>query len=315
MSLFRRRSTRRSGPAPAAADAPRDTAFPALTAGDADWIRATAQRVLAENGVEATLEADGATFTASDGYRITLDNAFATCASASRDEWLTILERHFGRMARTTTLPGIDDLTIDQIRNQVRTRLVPDDALTAMGIDMAAYARPVADDLAAVLCIDFPETITYVSSHYAERFPDLDELFRFGQMHTDAEPIDSVQDVGNGVIAVAGDSVFTASKILNLDGLLTHLRMDAPRGVIVSVPERSTIFLHPIRDLSVIETIGVMASAGASYFEDAAYSVSPNLYHWYRGRLSYIGGLDHETDSIAIRPTDELTEILNGLVG
>lgn len=312
MGYFRRKSTRSTVPEPTA-DQPRDHAFAAVTAADADWMRATARRILAEHGVETTPDADGATLIAADGYRITLDNPVANCASRPRDEWLTILEQHFGRMARSTSQPDIDDLTIDQIRNQVRTRLVPNDLLTGMGIDMTSYARPVSDDLAAVLCIDLPETITYVSSHHAEQLSDLDELFRFGQLHTDAEPIDTVQEIGSGIVAVAGDSVFTASKILNLPGLLSQLRLNAPHGVIVSIPDRSTIFLHAICDLSVIETIGIMASTGAAYYADAAYSLSPNLYHWYRGRLSYIGGLDGAADTIAIRPTDELMEILNGL--
>ncbi|MFT4088181.1 MAG: hypothetical protein QM658_13730 [Gordonia sp. (in: high G+C Gram-positive bacteria)] len=85
MAFFRRRDVGPNALGPENPAAPRDPVFSDFAAHDADWIRATARRILAENGVEATLDSDGATFVAADGYRLTLDNAVHSCLHAPRD--------------------------------------------------------------------------------------------------------------------------------------------------------------------------------------------------------------------------------------
>ncbi|MFT4088180.1 MAG: hypothetical protein QM658_13725 [Gordonia sp. (in: high G+C Gram-positive bacteria)] len=168
-----------------------------------------------------------------------------------------------------------------------------------------------------MLCVDFPETVSYLSDDHAARQPDLDELFRIGQSHTDAEPIDDVQRVDDGVTAVIGDSVFTASKILDMPSLLAKLEVDdAPHGVVFGVPERSVILVHMVRDISSLTAIGQLAGIAAHLYGQAAYSVSPNIYHWHTSEtagttVTGIGGLDAAEGSINIRPTPELLEVLN----
>lgn len=312
--LQRRRRSNDPGPGPAAPNGPRDAVFGSLTAVDADWMRATAHRFLAENGVEATLDADGATFTAADGLKITLDNVVNTCINAPREDWLGIVERHFGRLARSTGLPEIENLTPEQFRAQVRTRLHPSDALNMGGIDMSGYARPVADGLSVVLCVDFPETVTYLSNNHAAAIPDLDEAFRLGQANTDTEPIDQIDNYDNGMTVVAGESIFIASKVLNMPSLLarTHGR-DAPNGVAFCVPDRSTVLLHVIDGSDAIEAIAQVAMIGAGLAAQSAYWVSPNLYYWRDNTIHRIGSTDPETKSVQLTPTDELMEILNSL--
>ena len=275
----------------------------------------TALRVLAENGVEATLDDDGATFSAADGYKLTLDNAAKTCFYAPRDEWRPIMERFFGKAARSSELPLVDELSREQLLAQIRTRVLAVDALTMGGIDMSGYARPVADDLAVVLCVDFPETVTYVSGADAARLGDLDELFRAGQANTDDEPIDQIEHVAeHGVTIVDGTSVFTSSKVLNMPALLERMDVaDAPHGVVFAVPDRGIVVLHVIADLSSVEAIGRVALIGRSLHDDAVYPVSPHTYHWHRGTLARISEFS-ETGELALRPTEDLMTVINSLV-
>ncbi|GAA4642582.1 hypothetical protein [Gordonia humi] len=311
MGFFRRRS---AASAPQKVESQRDAVFEQLAAPDADWIRETARRVLAENGVEAVLDADGATFTASDGYRITLDNVVTTCARLPREEWLPYITAHYGSAARSAALPKIDDLTAEQLRTQVRTRVLPTDSLEIGGIDLSGYARPVADGLWAVLCVDFPETVSYVSSATAAAFPDLDGLFRSGQANTDAEPIATVEHIDGGLVGVTGDSLFIGSKVLNMAALLARtVDRDAPNGAVFVVPERSSVLFHVIDDLDAVTAIGTLATVGASMYVESTYAVSPNVFHWYRDFITCIGGMNDDHSGVTIRPSVELTEILNRL--
>lgn len=311
---FLRRSADTNSPGPEQPEAPRDPVFTALSARDADWMRTTALRVLAENGVEATLDDDGATFSAADGNKLTLDNAAKTCFYAPRDEWLSIMERFFGKAARSSELPLIDELSREQLLAQVRTSVLPADALTIGGVDMSGYARPVADNLAVVLCVDFPEAVTYVSDADAAQLGDLDELFRAGQANTDDEPIDQIEHVAeHGVTVVDGASVFTSSKILNMPALLGRMDVaDAPHGVVFAAPDRGIVVLHVIVDISSVEAIGRVALISRSLHDDAVYPVSPHTYHWYRDTVTRISEVS-ETGDLALRPTEDLMTVINSL--
>ena len=307
MGFFRRRSSDTPTPVP-------DPVFPALSTDDVAWIRRTAGAVLAARGVEATLESDGATFTAADGYRISLDNAVATCAALPREEWVGYLEQHFGAMAGATALPRIEDLTPEQLRAQIRTRILPTNALGSAEIDLSGYARPVADGLWAVLCVDFPETVSYVSPATAARLPDLDEAFRIGQTNTDAEPIDDVHHYDNGLIGVSGESVFIASKAMNPAALLAQtVGHDAPHGIVFAVPDRSSVLLHVIEDIGAVEAIGSLAAVADQVYAESTYTVSPRIYHWYRDTITDIGGVNADRSGITVTPSDDLVAILNRL--
>ncbi len=209
----------------------------------------------------------------------------------------------------------VDELSREQLLAQIRTRVLAVDALTMGGIDMSGYARPVADDLAVVLCVDFPETVTYVSGADAARLGDLDELFRAGQANTDDEPIDQIEHVAeHGVTIVDGTSVFTSSKVLNMPALLERMDVaDAPHGVVFAVPDRGIVVLHVIADLSSVEAIGRVALIGRSLHDDAVYPVSPHTYHWHRGTLARISEFS-ETGELALRPTEDLMTVINSLV-
>ncbi|WLP92282.1 hypothetical protein [Gordonia sp. NB41Y] len=312
MGIFRRRGRPESpGPGPQRPDAPADELFPDLSVDDVAWIRSTAQGILAGHGIEVT--PSGADLVAADGMRFALDNAVTKCRTAPRSEWTAILGHHFGAMARMQDGPTIDDLTPEQFSAQVRTRLIARDALVMGGVDMRGYARTVADDLAAVLCVDFPETVGYIDGGRAERL-DLDAAFRSGQQHTDAEPIDEVRHTDSHITFVFGQSVFTASKVLNMAGLATQVfGRDAPYGVVFAVPDRTCVLMHLIESSAVMEAIGQLAQAAAGLYHDAISPVSPNIYHWYRDRITRVSSADAENRSIDITPDDHLMNILEHL--
>lgn len=285
-----------------------------MSVDDAAWVRAAAQRILARRGVEVSVVDDGAELLASDGMRFTLDTVAATCRVSPRSDWTGIVERHFGAIARARESPGVDALEPDELLRRVRTRLVPVDALTMGDMDMRGYARPVADDLAAVLCIDLPETVAYIDDSRAAQL-DVNALFAAGMRNTDAEPVDTVQRANDGALAfLSGESVFVASKVLNMAGLATAVfAADCPHGVVFAAPDRNVAVLYRLTAHEPVEAITQVAQIAARTYHDAVWPVSPNAYFWYCDRIERVSHLDAGADSIGIHPGDALTGVLSHL--
>ncbi|MFB2583747.1 hypothetical protein [Herbiconiux liukaitaii] len=79
----------------------------------------------------------------------------------------------------------------------------------------------------------------------------LDELYAFGQLNTDAEPVDRRFEPFPGIEVIVGDSLFTASKAANLPAVLGS----APWGTLFTVPHRHMLVALPITGP---ETIGAV---------------------------------------------------------
>ncbi|MFT4125665.1 MAG: hypothetical protein QM662_05490 [Gordonia sp. (in: high G+C Gram-positive bacteria)] len=308
MGLFRRR--RSSALPPAAGGAP-DPVFDGIGVDEVAWIRAQAQAVLAGHGVEVTVDDTGTDLLGADGRRLALDNVVAACRQSPHADWQAIISHHFGTLARLSPPPTVDELTPSQLLAQIRTRILPVGSLRHYDIDLSRYSRPVADDLEAVLCLDFPEMVSYLDGDRAEKL-DLDLLFRVGQANTDAEPLDSVDSDGS-IAVVTGNSVFTSSKVLNMARLTAQVfGQDAPYGVVFAVPNRNVTIMHLISSVDAVLTIGTIAQLAGELSADGGWPVSPNVYHWYRDRITRISALDLP-DRVTIMPSPDLTDILNHL--
>lgn len=304
-----------AGPLPAgppAADPTRqpDPDYPGLSVADVAWIRSAGQRILAEHGIEVTPGASGIDLVGADGTHFALDTLVHRCRTAPRPEWESMVHQHFGAMARSQGDIPPEELTAQQRAAQVRTRLISTEQLAEPVVNLS-YARPVTDDLAAVLCIDYPETVCYLAQRHVADL-DLDELFRQGQRNTDAEPVDLVRPVGeSGILGVVGSSMFIASKTLNVAALLARVYdRDAPYGAVFAVPDRSTVLVHLVESASAIAAIGELARIAAGWYENAVGPVSPNVYHWYRDATTRISSADPESRNVQIVPGPVLSDIL-----
>lgn len=308
MSLFRRRAKESTDP-------PADPAYPQLSRTDADWIRATGQQILRGFGQEVHTNEDGTVLIATSGHDFGLDNAMAKCLAAPRDNWREVLENHFGSVARGFSGPQVSDLTATQLAAQIRTRLMPADALVQGRADLS-YARPFTEDLAVALCVDFPETVSYIDSQRAAEL-DLDALFTQGQQNTDDEPVDEVFTMdGTEVVVLQGESLFIATKVINMAALAQRVfGRAAPHGVVFAVPNRNIALLHLIESASAVTAIGQLTQLAAQQYDAGVGPVSPNSYHWHHGTVHKIGGPNPERSTIEITPTPGLTAVINQLAG
>ena len=116
-----------------------------------------------------------------------------------------------------------------------------------------SYARPFPGDLALGLCLDFPNTVTTVTDQHLEKYPiGLDELYHYGQINTDGEPIDEQGPCGP-FTGIGGESLFIASKAAHVANLVSTLRIAAPHGLFFAIPERSILLYAPADPGSVTQ--------------------------------------------------------------
>ena len=86
----------------------------------------------------------------------------------------------------------------------------------------------------------------------------VDELFYYGQINTDNEPIDTKQEVGP-FTELLGESPFIAGKAANIGALVSNLQIDAPHGLFVAIPQRSVLLYAPIDPEDISRQILQMA--------------------------------------------------------
>jgi hypothetical protein len=192
--------------------------------------------------------------------------------------------------------PPMSELPDAEFLAQMRTRLITPDTSGDLSLE---YARPAFDGLVAELRRDLPTTVQTVSdSDVAGR--DIDLVFQIGQRNTDAEPADA-QALDHDVFALSGDSLFIASKALNMPRLIETVLDDvAPLGVLFSVPHRGLLFLHRV-GTSTLEAAPFIASATVSAADNPLGGVvSYNTYFWYGGSVQPITRIDADNQSIAL---------------
>lgn len=193
-----------------------------------------APRTDAETG-EIFLEIDGA-------HRINVANLIDDLAQTDPSKHEAAIERWVAFVMESGRLAEEPITDPDELRRRVRTRIIPADLAA---VPELSYARPFPGALALALCLDFPNTVTTITNQHLEGYPlGLDELYHYGQLNTNDEPIDEHGPCGP-FTGIGGESLFIASKAANIADLVTRLRIDAPHGLFFTIPERSILLYAP----------------------------------------------------------------------
>lgn len=220
---------------------------------------------------------------------------------------------HVGSLVRAERAPKGDELTPDDLRRQIRTRILADSADPLMTPE---YSRRVAPGLKAALNLDFPETVSTVSD---QMLPSLalppNELFLFGQANVDREPIDERSTLDHGIRLLGGGSLFIASKFLNLAHLQEAELGAAPYGLVFALPHRS-LALVKVLDHDSVAAIQAIANltlniASGRMRGTPGGLISDGLYYWNGGvEIDQIGGAD-ATGEYGIRAEGRFLDALN----
>jgi hypothetical protein len=260
-----------------------------------EWVTSTARRMLAERGVETTVahgaKPEDVTLIASDTQRYPLYNAIAKTEGASIGEATAIISAHLDGLLEKS--PTIAELSADELRERIRTRIL-DAGPSAPGQPTFEYARPFAEGLIVVLCIDFPKSVSFVSDgSLADLALGLDELYALGQLNTDREPIDERFEPVPGLQAIAGDSLFIASKAANLPAVFGS----APHGTLFAVPHRQLLIALPITGAESVTALNDLVRLTLHIVSRGPHPggiVSPDVYFSRDHVVERISSIDEE---------------------
>lgn len=211
-----------------------------------EWVTSIARRILAERGIETTIQhgaqPEDVTLIASDSQGYPLFNAFAKTHGASAELAMQIIAEHIDNLLDSRGTPSPTDLSADELRAQVRTRILPGGE-GQPNEPTFHYARPFADDLILALCVDFPTTVSYINDAHVDKLAlSFDELYAFGQLNTDKEPVDERIEPVPGIQVFVGQSLFIASKAANFPAVLGT----APLGTLFTLPHRHMLIAVPV---------------------------------------------------------------------
>lgn len=190
--------------------------------------------------------------------------------------------------------PTTDTLTAEQLRQQVRTRLIPANSGGDGRPNMPTfrYARPFSDGLILALCMDFPQSVQYVTDANLDHMAlGLDELYAFGQLNTDAELIDDTFEPAPGLHVVTGRSLFIASKAANLPAVFGA----APFGTLFSVPYRGMLAALPVVGVKTMVSANALVGLTAQVLGSSAVPGGPLSSEVYFSRNGHVTRVSRPT--------------------
>ncbi|WP_129336379.1 hypothetical protein [Cellulomonas endophytica] len=273
-----------------------DATFRAMTRDEADLVRRLAAEALARAGRRTIVNPDHLAGT--DGTLYPLRPVVAACRAAGpRLRWRRVVEREVAALLAPPA--GPDELSDEALLAAVSLRVVP---RGLVGADLAAeglaYARPVADDLLEVLVL--PGTSDEGPAGPVLRDADVERrgaarLHRAALENLLRDPVDGVTRLRRReeVVLLSGASPLVASKVLVLRDVLqrVHGERRYPDGVLVAVPDRHDLLLHPVDGPDAREALAVMADLAVRYHASGAGPVSPAVYWWRDDSLRRIAGI------------------------
>ncbi len=191
--------------------------------GDALQVATLARQALEDRGIASRIEGaddvDGVRLVGPDGFVWILANLVGTVRRFPRHEWPGLVAGHVAGLLETRDAVPAEQLAEGELRARLRTRLIAD---VGLAVDLS-YGRRFAPGVVEMLCVDHPQTVATLGVNVLAKLSlSLDELFEQGRKNTDAEPIDERLQVDGDVWALAGDSLFIASRVA-VDGESTIL--------------------------------------------------------------------------------------------
>jgi len=209
-----------------------------------------------------------------DGVSAGLMNLARTVAELPRQQWRSAVAAHFDQML---SLDGPPPVPAD-LENELYLRLV-----CAATID-PEMSKGVPEFAPGVLTVP----ATYVGRGVAMHF-DLeslgvpwDEAARMGlaNLRSLRDEVDTVRFDGAEITSLTG-SMFTASRALVFDTVLREsLQVENPPfGCLVAMPARDMLFVHVLRDRTMVKALQFLITTAVRMFGTRPGSVSPHVYY------------------------------------
>ncbi|GAA2155249.1 hypothetical protein [Actinomadura napierensis] len=227
-----------------------------------------------------------------------------------RDDWPALVSDHVTTIVTAIEEP-LDLSDFDLAQHLLRTRIYPAEADNG-----ALAARPFAPGLIEAVVVDTPTTVRTVTTDEMNGWPvSGDALFMLGRANVRADgPLQlDEQDLGGVRVSVLHGWTFYA--VTHLAWLEEYLPI-GPHGALVIAPNRSLIVAHALSMSEVHPRARYRAAVAAANelqaqahraYEEGPGSLSPHLYWWRGGELTYLE-TRYEGDSLVL--PREFTSVL-----
>lgn len=247
-------------------------------------------------------------------YTLGLANLAQLAHAAEPDDRPELIRSHLARVIELRADESREHPAFDDVAAQLKVRVWSEPDLPD---GFPLVARPIAEGLLAVLCIDWPEEVTTVHAEVADDWGrDREELWRIAERNTRADPDMTVETMappdGDGppVAMCAGDSFFSASRALWPDELIPG--EPSTQDVLVAFPNRHLGIACPITDARIIGVISWLAGFVHDRCVEGPGSISDDLYWWSGGVWTRLPVEVHD-DRVQFVPPGPFVELLNRL--
>lgn len=235
------------------------------------------------------------------------------CHLRDRDEWRDLISTHL----RTMTA-HLSDIVEPFSMIDLRIRLVPDTPADAETFERFG-ARPYAEGIVSLLAVHVSDAVRCVPADEIEALGwDLDEAWNSASVQTELlERPDELHviDLGNSsFVHVFGERPFTASLIRVVDQLIDTAAVIGDEGAVVAIPSRHSIFVHPVDYSTNVDAMNAMVPIVRQLYRQGPGSVSPHLYWWRNGTLTWIPTFfegDEHGLTVESYPPPELLELIS----
>ncbi|MBB4912008.1 hypothetical protein [Actinophytocola algeriensis] len=201
-----------------------------------------------------------------------------------------------------TDSTGGAEMSVDQALSRTYLRLMEG---FRPGPDWWQYALETVPGTLEVVVFDYPVLVSILTDEQVARYGH-ERLCAAGLANLAREEPD-VEVIG-AVHCLTG-SVHTASTALVLPAMIARAsgETEFPNGVLVSMPERSVLLYHVLRDESMHDAIESMVAMTGGAFDDGHKPISRHLYWWNRGEFSAITRYG-EDDTVEIHVDGEFAD-------
>jgi hypothetical protein len=235
-----------------------------------------------------------------------LTNLLQTWALAEPDTRADLVALHFHNLFEAeATQPRTPAELAPLIRPRVRNRD------QAGAVSVPSLSQTVAEGVDAVLCVDLPTAVSNLQpEQMAATGKTMQELWELAiSQIDDGEPMRE-DDFGNGVTAFAGESLFVASRVLDLERFAGEI---PPAGALVAIPHRHLLLVHRIETTRTLSALNTMVAAADHFYRQGPGSIVPHVFWWRHDRalLRIPTGIRDGRHYLA--PQDELVDVLNAL--
>ncbi|WP_405066954.1 hypothetical protein OG558_35715 [Kribbella sp. NBC_01510] len=279
-----------------------------LTASQAERLVRMSEEAVAKRGFTMRYDGAGALVPVGsdgapvgDGPSAGLMNLARTVADLPRQQWRSAVAAHFDQMTSLNEPPPIPD----DLENELYLRLV-----CAATID-PEMGKGVPEFAPGVLTVP----ATYVGRGVAMHFNidslgvPREEATRMGlaNLRGIRDEVETVRFEGAEITLLTG-SMFTASRALVFDTVLREsLQVENPPfGCLVAMPARDMLFVHVLRDQTMLKALQLLITTANRMFSTRPGSVSPHVYYVTGHEWHQV--TDYSTGELRLRAIGELED-------